>query len=411
MGKFIRRIKYWSQLFLFPVYWLSFVTPRSKKIWVVGSTFGNRFADNGRYFYLYLAQQQKEAVKAIWITRKKEIAALLKEKGYQAYYVRSLPGIWYCFRAKVYVYDNYTKDICFWTSGGALHINLWHGSGNKKTNYDNVHDYLRHPRSKREAFSNFLISVTNEKPRDYVLATSPMMQKIFMSAFRLKENHVLVNGYPRNDMLTGNAVKNVYTEKENEVYLDMQEKHVQGNKILVYMPTFRKSEEKFFEVMDLEAFNAFLKEEKLVFYAKMHPKSKVKELFAKISYSNIVNVDADVDPYSFLREADLLVTDYSSIYSDYLLLNKPSVLFPYDFEEYSLDTRECYFPYDEYMPEIKVYTMEELMNAISAVLREDTGGEGRKALKDKIFECEDGRSCERLYKKIQGLLKLGENIS
>ena len=76
----------------------------------------------------------------------------------------------------------------------------------------------------------------------------------------------------------------------------------------------------------------------------------------------------------------------------------------HDFEEYSLDTRECYFPYDEYMPEIKAYTMEELMNAISAVLREDTGGEGRKALKDKIFECEDGRSCERLYSKVWELL-------
>ncbi len=408
MSQLWKKIKYWSQLFLIPVYGLSFLMPRSKKVWVVGSTFGNRWADNGRYFYLYLCQHQSENVKAVWITRKKDIAAFLKEKGYEAHYVRSLKGIWYCLRAKVYVYDNYTKDICYWTSGGALHINLWHGSGNKKTNYDNKFDYLRHPRNRKEKWSNYLISMTNEKPQDYVIATSSMMQKIFMSAFQLKENHVLINGYPRNDMTIGEMLRNVNTEKEQNVLNQMKKDKAAGKRILVYMPTFRASESKFFDVMDLEKFNAFLQKENLVFYTKMHPKSKVKSLFEEISYSNIVNIDADVDPYTFLRNVDLLVTDYSSIYSDYLLLDRPSVLFPYDFEDYSNDTRECYFTYEEYMPEMKTYTMPELMDAIVKVLEKDEDAEGRRKLRERIFELEDGRSCERLYHKIQGILNKGK---
>ena len=108
-----------------------------------------------------------------------------------------------------------------------------------------------------------------------------------------------------------------------------------------------------------------------------------------------------MDPYTFLKEVDVLVTDYSSIYSDYLLLDRPSVLFPFDFEEYSKDTRECYFSYEEYMPEIKVYTMDELMTAIMAVLKEDTGARGRHELRDKIFETPDGNSCERLFGRIK----------
>lgn len=405
MSKLWKKIKYWAQLFLIPVYWLSFLMPRSSKIWVVGSTFGNRWADNARYFYLYLCQHQSRNVKAVWITRKKEIAEFLQSKGYTAYYVRSLKGIWYCLRAKVYVYDNYTKDICYWTSGGAVHINLWHGSGNKKINYDNKFDYLRHPRNRREKWNNYLISMTNEKPQDYVLATSPMMQKIFMSAFQLQEDHVLINGYPRNDMIIGNLLKNVNTETEQKVLLQMQAYKEQGKRILVYMPTFRASESKFFDVMDLERFNDFLQKENLVFYMKMHPKSKVKALFEKISYSNMINIDADVDPYTFLGKVDLLVTDYSSIYSDYLLLDRPSVLFPFDFEEYSNDTRECYFSYEEYMPEIKTYTMSELMEAIVKVLAKDEGTEGRQKLRERIFTLEDGRSSEYLYQKIQGLYK------
>lgn len=395
-----------KELLLLPVYWLSFLMPRNKKLWVVGSTFGNRWADNGRYFFLYLAKHQKENVTAVWITRKKEIAAFLTAQGYRAYYVRSLKGIWTCLRAKVYVYDNYTKDICFFTSGGAIHINLWHGSGNKKTNYDNKFDYLRHPRSKWEAIKNYPISMTNEKPVDYVIATSPMMQKIFMSAFRLEESHVIINGYPRNDVLFEKVpdayeIANVNTEAEQGVLNRMQAVKQEGNKILVYMPTFRASETKFFDVMDLVAFNEFLSKEKLFFFTKLHPKSKVKAKFEEIHYSNIINIDADADPYTFLKEVDLLVTDYSSIYSDYLLLDRPSVLFPFDFEEYSKDTRECYFSYEEYMPEIKVYTMDELMTAIVSVLKEDTGAEGRHDLRDKIFETVDGKSCERLFGKIK----------
>ena len=117
MGKkLIKRIKYWSQMQLLPVYWFSFLIPRDKKIWLFGSTFGRRFADNPRYFYLYVMQKysnsnQQDLVKAIWISENKEIVRLLSENGYPAQYKKSLKGFWLCLRAGVYLYDNYPKDI------------------------------------------------------------------------------------------------------------------------------------------------------------------------------------------------------------------------------------------------------------------------------------------------------------
>lgn len=48
MKKFLEGIKYWGQLLLLPVYWFSFLFPRNKNIWLFGSTFGRRFADNPR---------------------------------------------------------------------------------------------------------------------------------------------------------------------------------------------------------------------------------------------------------------------------------------------------------------------------------------------------------------------------
>ena len=65
MNKISDRIKYWLQIFLIPVYWISFLTPRSRKIWVLGSTFGRRYADNARYFYLYLDEFEKKSIRPI----------------------------------------------------------------------------------------------------------------------------------------------------------------------------------------------------------------------------------------------------------------------------------------------------------------------------------------------------------
>lgn len=397
-------IKYWGQAFLLPIYWFSYLFPRSKKIWLFGSTFGNRFADNPRYFYLYVNQYKKEGKKFIWITRDKNIVELLKKNGLEVYYHHSIKGIWYCLRGSVYIFDNYSKDISFWLSGGAKKINLWHGSGNKKTNYDNKFDYVRHPRNNWEKFKTALRRLSDEKPYHYTLATSPMMADIFISAFHTDINHIIQEGYPRNDVLFPNELKNVYTDDEMKT-LEYMKECKKTNTILLYMPTFRNSENVFFEVMDLEKFNKYLSERNMIFFTKLHPKSKLKKEFHRAEFSNIKNINANVDPYTFLYLADLLVTDYSSIYSDYLMLNRPSVLFPYDFDEYSKDTRECYFEYNDYMPEIKAYDMEELMKDIDLVLNNDTYEKGRILLRNRIFATADGNSSMRLYEKVNEIIK------
>lgn len=404
--KIIEAIKYWSQVFLLPVYWLSFLVPRNKKIWVLGSSFGKRFADNPKYFYLYLNQYKKEEVRAVWITGDQGTLELLRKHNLEVYHRNSFKGIWYCLKSAIYIYDNYSKDISFWLSGGATKVNLWHGSGNKKTNYDNKFDRVRHPRSNWERFKTALRRMSDEKPHHYTLATSPMMADIFTSAFNTNLEHIIIEGYPRNDVLFENNLKKIYTELEEKSLKMINDCKLSSSKIILYMPTFRDSEALFFKVMNLERFNDFLLNQNMIFFTKLHPKSKLKEAFLKVEYTNIKNIDAGVDPYTILKYADLLVTDYSSIYSDYLMLNRPSVLFPYDFEEYTADTRECYFEYDDYMPEIKAYNMEELMQYMLLVMEDDKYEKGRIDLRNKIFLTADGSSSERLYSKVRVILNL-----
>ena len=214
--KIIDRLKYWGQLLLLPVYWLSFLFPRNKKIWVFGSTFGRRFADNPRYAYLYMKQHHTSEIRSIWISHNKNVVNFLNKNRYEAYYYHSIKGIFYCLRAGVFIYDNYSKDINFWQSGGALKVNLWHGTATKKIQKDNKFDYYRNPRNRLEWFKGIPRRISDEKKSDYILATSKNMAPILAGAFGTDMSHVLTIGHPRNDVLLENKIKDIYTSDENK---------------------------------------------------------------------------------------------------------------------------------------------------------------------------------------------------
>ena len=381
--KITDRLHYWGQLLLLPVYWLSFLVPRDKKIWLFGSTFGRRFADNPRYLYLYVSQHRDElGIRPIWISHNEDVVKMLNAEGYEAYMYHSLKGIWFALRGKLYLYDNYSKDINFWQSGGALKINLWHGIPLKKIQHDNVFDKFRHPKNFLGKIKNFPRNISDEKPSHYVLTTSENLRYIFSSAF--KTENILIAGYPRNQVLISDDIKNIYLDEENrdrKKIISFLKKKINGGnkKMIFYMPTFRESE------------ILFLEENNTLFCIKLHPKSKLNEEFRNIQSENIMVINKDADPYVFLKMADVLITDYSSIYFDYLLLDRPIIFFAYDLEEYLNDSREMYFDYDEFTPGEKVNNYHELKKSILRCVNldnenRDEYSDSRRKIREKVFD-------------------------
>ena len=406
MKKIIERIRYWGQLLLLPVYWFSFLFPRNRRIWLFGSTFGRRFADNPRYFYLYVNQSAEcRDIRAIWISHNKEIVEFLQQNGYEAYYYHSWKGIWYCLRGKVYLFDNYSKDISFWLSGGATKVNMWHGVPLKKIQHDNVFDRFRHPKNVWEKIQNYPRNLSDEKPSHYVLATSEFMKPIFASAFQTE--HVLTTGYPRVDSFAFDHIKNLYTAKEQQLLQQIEQLRQDRDvdTILYYMPTFRDSETQFFDVMNLQTFGEYLQKNHMLFCAKLHPKSKLKKEFEAIQGGNIVCIDADVDPYVFVPIADVLVTDYSSIYFDYLFTRRPIVYFDYDLREYLEDSREMYFDYEEYTVGTKAENQNQLEDALSNAVGDQIENQNKAdALLYKMFDEVNQPISGRLVKEIRQMI-------
>jgi CDP-glycerol glycerophosphotransferase len=99
----------------------------------------------------------------------------------------------------------------------------------------------------------------------------------------------------------------------------------------------------------------------------------------------------------------MLITDYSSIYTDYLLLNRPVAFFAYDYEYYVNQNREIQFDYDWITPGPNCYNQTELEREILKVLinGQDDYIQKRKEIMDLAFKYQDGNSSERIWQCVR----------
>jgi len=126
-------------------------------------------------------------------------------------------------------------------------------------------------------------------------------------------------------------------------------------------------------------------------------------------FQHIVTVDADTvpDTQSLLAATDLLITDYSSIYVDYLILNKPIVFLPFDYERYT-HHRGLVIDFDDSSdtPGEKISTVDDLLNYLEKA--EDYGDdyvESRTQARKRFFEYFDGKSCKRIWNFIREIVE------
>ena len=391
-------------LLLHLVYFISFFSPRDRKIWIFGCQEKKLFNDNSKYFFLYTANNHKDKIKAVWLSKKKEIIKDLRKKGYNAHGTYSLLGIYHTLRAKYFIFDTYLSDIIYWTSNGSKKINLWHGIVFKKIEFDvkkgKLGQIYQSNGLKRLIYEFFLPWIF-KKP-DFLTATSGLTQKIFASAFKTNKNKTFITGYPRNDILF-KKIENFELGFDTAMLQKIKAlKAEEQTKIIFYLPTFRESKISFNKnpLMNTSSFdklNDFLKSENAVFLIKLHP------LLGKIKFKNsksdrIFKISSKTDIYPLLRLTDLLITDYSSIFFDFLLLKKPIIFFPYDLDEYALKDRGFYFNYKQFTPGPKAYDFDELLCQIKHLTRgRDKFTSQRKKIRDSCFKYRDGAASERIF--------------
>lgn len=221
--------------------------------------------------------------------------------------------------------------------------------------------------------------------------------------FRIPSTRVHEIGFPRNDVLLRH-VKGAGIGVDTETYGKIQEWKARGFLIILYAPTWRDTGgESFLErEEEMRKLNNLMQKYNALFVLKLHPFTEIK--MPEEHYSNILGAAPASDSYPLLKIADILVTDYSSIFVEFLLLDRPVIFFAYDLEKYMRRDRELYFDYNEFTPGSKAYTFDEFLRVIEAAFEgTDEFREMRAEQRDLCFVKQDSNSSERAFMFLQRL--------
>ncbi len=231
----------------------------------------------------------------------------------------------------------------------------------------------------------------------YQIITSDIFADPFKKAFLLKENSCVVLGQPRNDFLF---------KPNSYVYKDYK-------KIFIWMPTFRKSSKMNYVDIDTDESFPLLKEDDLfkindlmkknnsVFIIKIHPLQDFDG--NRYNFSNIkILTEEDINNlainlYSLLGASTCLITDYSSVYIDYLLIDKPIGFVISDIDEYK-DNRGMMLENPlQFMPGKKIHNSNEFIDFIQDVFDEnDMYANERRRVNDLFNSYKDDNSSKRI---------------
>jgi len=347
-----KSIKYLPKLIsplMFLIYCLVYFVPRNKKNWVFGSGVGMNFSDNAKYLFLYCSSEKD--INSYWITKNKNLVESLRNDGLNAYYKYSAKGLWLSLSSKVYIYDSRTGSINHWASAGALKVNLWHGSPLKTIDRDiTVKHNAFYIGNHTWGIKRYLVRMIMPEwfvVADLMIATSDKVKGYFNSAFGSKK--IEVTGYPRNDIIINPSLYTKHLEFEKNI-IDS----ISTEKTILYAPTFRDTN-RFNRETPIEwgRLNNLLKKNDATFLIKLHRHDY--SMAIKEEYSHIRVLDNESDMYPLFSKVDLLITDYSSIFFDFLLTDKPVLFFPYDKDDYLTKDRSMYDEYDSVTPGHKAY--------------------------------------------------------
>ncbi len=383
-------------LLFLPFWYIQKCFKRDPRVWLFGSWFGQKYSDNSRALYEYVLEYDPD-IKPMWITHNKEVYNRLKELNRPVQMANTIAGKIACLKAGVVFVTTSPDEMNSKYLNGAKMVWLWHGMPLKQI----MADEIKFLKTKQSPFKRFKVKLNhllfpyeNKYKKDLVMNSSEFFTPFFSSAFQVQPDQIWTDGYPRNDALFSTYTENIVKEYRAKF---------PTAKFIIYMPTHRVNG------LKGEPFNGFnghgfnqekffktLEDNDYVFFNKGH----FFDSNANITLQNdrFVNVtDSCFDNlYTFVKDMDILITDYSSIYCDYILLGKPIILTPFDYNDYINNERPLYFDYNVWEG-IKATNWNELTN----ILYQHSYHNPTDKEIDLFHKNRDGNSCRRITEHLK----------
>lgn len=357
--------------------------PLKNKVVIVAS-----FLDNNQYLYAEMKKRQFPG-EIVFLCKKSCASSIKKVVSEPIYQIESgiiwaeIMAAYHMMTSKTIIVDNYYGFLAAANfRDGVECIQIWHAAGAIK-NFGLL-DQTVEKRSDRE--KKRLLSVYGNFHK--VVVNSRTFAQIFEKAFHIKDHQFLPFGYPRTDFFFDN-------ESKENLRLFFYEKYPQfkGKKIILYAPTYRAKEENNGLMLDIPLLSERLKE-KYIFIIKMHPSISMQLELEEAEFITDFSKEASIN--ELLVVSDFLITDYSSIPFEYVLMNKPMIFYPYDLSEYEKNPG-LWEHYENIVPGPIAKNTEEVINYIKSFPYESVDYE---AFNLKWNEYSNGLSSQKLVQYI-----------
>ena len=249
-----------------------------------------------------------------------------------------------------YVFTDSGIQTKYVKKDGQIFTNTWHGTPLKLMGSDNVSEITALGHIQHSFLSADYLIYPNEYMADK-MTKAYMVDKIF-------PGRILFEGYPRNSIFFNTEHREALKDK-----LELKDKE-----IFVYMPTFRGVLSDMDDVKQRDDVEDYLSQIDLrltdnqVLFAKLHAYNESQIDFTK--FSHIKAFPGDFEIYEIVNLADVLITDYSSVFFDFANTSRKIIIFNYDEEDY-LSYRGFYFPLEE-LPFPKVQDVDDLIRELNS---------------------------------------------
>lgn len=333
---------------------------------------------NAKAIYNYIKKNDINNYRTIWLVTKSTDVSDIDTNDY-AYY-KTLKGLYHLSTAK-YLLKNQSIGEIITKKKGQIYIQLFHGNGvMKKQGYD-VNEAIERP------------VVSHAKEWDYYIANDENDEKTIRSA----------TGYNGKIKILGMAaVDTVINNCKDEQKKQNVLKHLNINnskKNILYAPTFRDYD------LDKNIINIPIKElSKLKDYniiIRLHPLVRTKVDKSLFNLDNFINGCNYPDVSDILAITDILITDYSSVFYEYMPKNSPIIFYPYDYDKYVALRGGFYVDYKKELPGPICYTEKELLNVIKKIDEiYPQYIEKRRKFNKKYNNLSDGKASERLVNNL-----------
>ena len=241
----------------------------------------------------------------------------------------------------------------------------------------------------------FKFSLTHRNYTDTIVSSEDI-RKNYAEAFKMSIEDVHAIGIPRTDVFFDDNYKNRIRTKLYEEYPQLKRK-----KVILFAPTFRGNGQNTahysYDWIDFEALEKRFCEE-YIFIFKPHPFIKNRPI-QKIDSNFFIDCSEYREINDLLFVTDILITDYSSVIFEAALLNIKTIFYIPDLQEY-MESRDFYYPFEEYTFGQVATTNDELIKAIEhGVISRDR----LNRFKKKFCSACDGYATKRFIETLLGI--------